>query len=261
MHRRQFIRRAAAAGALGTLAVGTATAAEPPSRLSHLENVGDDIAELRKYQPSIIASREARQLLVGVYGWYAESSEYPDLRAYYYWFKYPTQQSGLTSLIPFLSGPDAHFGDHEPFVSIVDKNTGEVVRTLKSGYHHFVLELLNSDLELRTQHADVPSHPKLRVVDPWHHFRNGANASFDGVLPDTISGAEFGSWLDKRDPWYTNGVYQKSSTEAVEDPFSLLEGRDTWWADGTWDAWAARNIWIPLGMRGADESDTLRVED
>ena len=258
--RRQFLAGATATAA-AIAVTDTAAAAETPSRPDHLEHVGDDPAELRKFQPSLIASYDARQKLVGCYGWYAESSKFPDLRAYYYWFKYPTQESGLAALLPFLSGPDAHFQDHEPYIAFVDKETGEVDRTIQSGYHHFVLELGSDDLELLARETEDPTHPKLRVVDPWHHFRNGRGATRDGVLPTTISGAEFDSWLDKRSAWYKNDVYEKSSEEAVEDPFSLLEDRTTWWEEGTRDAWVARNIWLRFGLRGADETDTLRVEE
>ncbi len=100
MHRRQLLRRAVAVGALGTATIGTTTAAEPPSRPDHLENVGDDPAILERFQPSFITNYATRTDIVGVFGWHAESSEYPDLRATYYWTKYPTQNGSTSELYP-----------------------------------------------------------------------------------------------------------------------------------------------------------------
>ncbi len=250
-----------AVGALGTATIGTTTAAEPPSRPDHLENVGDDPAILERFQPSFITNYATRTDIVGVFGWHAESSEYPDLRATYYWTKYPTQKGLLPSYIPFVGGSDSHFTDHEPIIVFSDVNTDEIQRVICSGYHHFVLDLPASDLELLAREADDPTHPKMRINVNHHHYRNGAGLERDGVLPDTIAGAKFGSWLDRREPWYDNGIFEETSKTAVEDPFSLLEDRTTWWKDGTWDAWAARNIWLRFGLRGADETDPLRVEE
>lgn len=262
MHRRKFLRRAAAAGAVGSVVIGTVAAAEPPSRPDHLENVGDDLDQLRKYQPSVITNYDTRQKMVGCYGWYAESSksECENLRATYFWIKYPTQKGLIPSYVPVVGGSDSHFKDHEPILIISNVDTGEVERVLASGGHHFVLDLPASNLELLSRETDDPTHPKMRVNVNHHHYRNGAGNERDGVLPSTISGVEFGSWLDKRGPWYDNEVFKKTSETAVEDPFTLIDEVDTWWKEGTRDAWFARNIWIPLGMREADESDTLRVE-
>ena len=258
--RRQFLATATATAA-AIAVTDTATATETPSRPDHLENVGDDPAILKRYQPSVITNYDTRTKLVGFYGWHAESSEYPGLRATYYWAKYPTQKGLIPSYVPIFGGSDSHFRDHEPIIVFSDTDTGEVKRVICSGYHHFVLDLPADDLELLARETDDATHPKIRINVNHHHYRNGGGATRDGVLPSTIAGAEFGSWLDKRSAWYKNDVYEKSSEEAVEDPFSLLEDRTTWWADGTRDAWVARKIWLRFGLRGADETDTLRVEE
>lgn len=263
MDRRTFLRRAVAAGAVGSAAIGTVAAEAPPARPDHLEHVGDDPAVLEKYQPSFITNHDTREKIVGTYGWHAESTEYENLRAHYYWVKYPTQEGLIPSYIPLIGGSDSHFTDHEPIIVFSDTDTGDVTRVICSGYHHFVLDLPASDLELLARETDAPTNAKIRINTTHHHYRNGAGFERDGVLPDTISGAEFRSWLAKREDWYRDGVFTKSSETAIEDPFSLLPsgGRDTWWKDGTRDAWFARNVWIPLGLRGADETDSLRVEE
>ncbi|MFC6720893.1 hypothetical protein ACFQGT_00405 [Natrialbaceae archaeon GCM10025810] len=259
MYRRTFLARAGAVTISSVALTSPASAQSVPDRPDHLENVDDDTDELEQYQPSFIASSTTRSEIEGVYGWYADSSEY-DGRAYYYWVRYPTQRGILPSWVPVVGSADSHFRDHEPVVVYTD-DAGDVERVIVSGYHHFVLDLDSDSLELREDRADDPTHAKLRIVDHHHHYRNGADSTRDGVLPDTMAGVDLRGWLDERESWYDLGVFESSNPEAIEDPFALRDDLDTWWADGSADAWVGRNVWVPLGLRGADETDTLRIEE
>lgn len=254
--RRTYLRRAVGLAGAGAIATTTASADDSDHDTSHIHSITGDTDVIEDYLPSLVMSHEARQKFVGTYGWKAESTKY-DTDAYYYWFKYPTQRGFFEQILG--NSPDSHFTDHEPFICFVNPD-GTVERAIFSGYHHFVAEVNGSDAVLvEDRVAGQPTHLKLRVVDPWHHFQHYESNDRDGVLPDTIGGSEFRSWLDIREAWYDNGVYSKSHHPAVEDPWVLLD-RDTWWEDGSRDAWFARNVWIPLGLRGADETDSLRVE-
>jgi len=243
--RRQYLA-SLAAGGLAT--IGTASADGYPSRPDHITSVTGDVDVIAEYQPSLITSIDARQSMVGTYGWRAESSEH-DVDAYYWWIVYPTQDGFLGSF------GDSHFLDHEPIIFYVNSD-GTVESIVFSGYHHFVAEEQDPRL-VEDRVAGTPTHPKLQVVDPHHHYRHYDSDDRDGVRPDTISGTEFRSWLAVREAWYDNDVYSKSHHPAIEDPF-LLRERDTWWEDGSVDAWVGKNVWPLIGHAGYDERGDLR---
>jgi hypothetical protein len=71
--RRQYLA-SLAAGGLAT--IGTASADGYPSRPDHITSVTGDVDVIAEYQPSLITSVDARQSMVGTYGWKAESSEH-----------------------------------------------------------------------------------------------------------------------------------------------------------------------------------------
>ncbi|WP_049967301.1 hypothetical protein [Natrinema thermotolerans] len=243
------------AGILGGLTVGgtTAAAAEDPPEwaVDHITSVGDDPAELRKYEPYLDIPWSDQQSLIGVYGWYADSSEF-DTRAYYYWAKYAKQDS-LTDSIPVL-GPllslDSHFKDHEPVAVFADTDTGEVTDVIYSGYHHFGVRLTGEEMTLVQDETDRPTHPSLQVAVPHHHYRHQRDET-KGVPAHTISGAEFGSFLEQRSVWDQNNVFASSHEPAVNDPW-LAKSRGTWWAKDTWDYQFAR-IRILLNWRDGGE--------
>lgn len=163
LSRRQFLAGATATAA--AIAVpGLASAAEPPDWApDHITNVGDDEAELRKYEPYLDIAWDDQEQLIGTYGWYMDSEEY-DTRAYYYWLKYAKQDS-LADQIPIV-GPlfsaDSHFKDHEPVAVFADRESGEVQKVLYSGYHHFGVQLSAEEITLVEDERSFPTHPRSR---------------------------------------------------------------------------------------------------
>lgn len=256
LSRRQFLTGATATAA--AIAVpGLASAATPPDWApGHITNVGDDPAELRKCEPYLDMPWSEQQALIGVYGWYADSEDY-DTRAYYYWLKYPRQNS-LADSIPFI-GPllslDSHFGDHEPVVVLADSETGAVQRVLYSGYHHFAVDLAGDEITLVQDETDQPTHPSLTVATTHHHYRHQRDET-QGVLAHTIAGAEFGSFLEAQPNWAKNNVFKSSNPAAVYDPWKIKQ-LGTWWAKDSRDYQFAR-IRLLLNWRdqGHDELAT-----
>lgn len=226
--RRQFLAGATATAA--AIAVpGLASAATPPAwSPDHITSVGDDLEQLRTYQPYLDATREDRQKMVGCYGWYADSDKH-NTRAYYYWIKYPSQDS-LFDAFPVLGGlfsKDAHFKDHEPFICYTDPDTGEVQDVVYSGYHHYAVQLMADEATLVQDRADFPSHMSLRVETPHHHYSHQRDET-KGVPAHTIVGDNsFGSFLDKQSAWEKNEVFSSSHKPAVFDPW-VIRDRGTW---------------------------------
>lgn len=202
-----------------------------------------DEARLRKYQPALVMSQTTRRRFNGMYGYVAESDE-EETFVCCYWGQM-THQDGLP-----IAQADSHLGDHEPIYVFVDDDSGEVDRVVYSGYHWFAAETTGEEGNLSTIRADKPTHINLRVVDPWHHYSHGDNG--DGALVDLES------WPGIRDTWRQNGFYEPAQPEAIEDPWTMLE-RDSWWRDGSTDAWFA-DLWRRVGLRGGSEADALRTE-
>ncbi|QCW05228.1 hypothetical protein [Natrinema pallidum] len=256
--RRRFLATAATTAAAAVAVPGLASAADPPGwTLSHITAVGDDEAELRQYEPYLDIRFDDQQQQVGVYGWWAESSEH-DTRAYYYWAKYAKQDS-LADRIPFL-GPllsaDSHFKDHEPIIVFTDPDSGDVQTVVYSGYHHFAVRLTGDEMTLAQDELSIPTHPSLAVATPHHHYRHQRDAT-RGVPAHTIAGSEFGSFLEKQPQWERNRVFAKSHDPAVFDPW-VARDRGTWWDKSTRDYQFAR-IRILLNLR--DGGETLITED
>lgn len=239
LSRREFLTTAAATAA-AVAVPGLAGAAEPPEwSPDHITNVGDDPAELRKYEPYLDIPWSDQQSLIGVYGWYADSEKY-DTRAYYYWAKYVKQDSLFDSIpiIGPLASADSHFKDHEPVAILADTDTGNVQKVMYSGYHHFAVELSGAEMTLVEDETNQPTHPSLEVAVPHHHYRHQNDAT-TGVPAHTVAGSEFGSFLEKQPQWEQNGVFGSSANEVVFDPW-LISERGTWWDKNTLDYQFAR---------------------
>ncbi len=248
--RRQFLVGATATAA-AVAVPGLAGAADPPEWTpDHITTVGDDPAELRKYEPYLDIPWDDQQSLVGVYGWWADSSDH-DTRAYYYWAKYAKQDS-LADSIP-LVGPlfaaDSHFKDHEPVAQFVDTETGEVQETMWSGWHHVAVALEAADMTYVQDEADFPTHPSLEVETPHHHYSHQPDETA-GVPAHTISGAEFGSFLEKQPLWEKNDVFESSHTPSVRDPWEA-KSRGTWWPEDSFD-YQLRRAQVVLGWYNGD---------
>lgn len=259
LSRRQFLSGATAAG-LSLVAPGLASAAEPPEWApDHITNVGDDTTELKKFEPYLDATYEDRQKMVGVYGWFADSKRY-DTRAYYYWVKYPSQDS-LADAIPLIGGlfsKDAHFGDHEPFIVYADPDTDEVQEVVYSGYHHYAVRLSADEATLIQDNADVPTHMSLKVATPHHHYIHQTDTSA-GVPAHTIVGEDnFQSFLQAKSEWERKEIFKSSYLPAVHDPW-IPKDRGYWWADGTLDKQFAR-IRLLLNWRDSGHDTTVKEE-
>ena len=242
--RRQVLRAGAVAVGSVVALSSTAAAAEPPERPDHIHTVSDDPAELAKWQPALHASYSTRQEMRDIYGWKAESDNY-ETDAYYYWLRYPSQSSAWEEWLgldgAWFGAADAHLKDHEPFIAFV--KDGALDSVVFSSGHHYADELTADEANLTDgQHANL-------AVDPTHHHFNHQGAG-DGALPsEFLDGVE--SWLDARKAWYENGVYAKSSEDAVEDPWAARE-RGMWWAEDTRDA-KLKGIYQTLNLGGAGD--------
>lgn len=264
MSRRSVLRSGAAITA-GISLTGVASADDtrsipPPGE--YVDDYGDDLSVLERWQPAFDISVSALEQAVGIFGWWADNDERNE-RAIYFWNRYSHQESFLDfwkSLGTSAVAADNHLWDHEPTIVFVDKATDEVARVVTSGYHHFAAEATPGQrLAVLQIRDDYPTHAGLYVVDPWHqHQFVGESATGDLALIDNQVALQ--SWFDVRQQWYDSNVYEKTAIEAIEDPWTMLE-RAGWWRSGETDAWFARNVWLPLGLRGAGSREDLRIEE
>lgn len=232
-----------------------------PAPGEYVDDFGDDLSVLERWQPAFDISAAALEQAVGIFGWWADNDD-RDERAIYFWNRYSHQESFLDfwkSLGTSAVAADNHLWDHEPTIVFVDRSTDELVRIVTSGYHHFAAEATPGEglavLQIRDGN---PTHAGLRVVDPWHQNQFvGESGTDDLALIDNQVGLQ--SWLDVRQQWYDSNVYEKTAIEAIEDPWRMLD-RAGWWRDGEFDAWVARNIWLRTGLRGAGSREELRME-
>ncbi|WP_306055432.1 hypothetical protein [Natronococcus wangiae] len=183
----------------------------------------DDLDELREYMPYLAYSRgsESRDQLIGLYGWKAESPDH-DTDAYSYWARYTNQNAGLEELgitdrVAGLLASDAHLWDHEPSITFVNPDTGDVEEVVYTKGHHSV-GVIEKDIPLING-----TNVSLEVVDPWHHYTPDDDK--EGV--DVTNFAEFGSFLDHRERWEEVGFYENSKAEAIDNPWTARKS-DTW---------------------------------
>lgn len=202
----------------------------------------DDEDDLLRYMPYLRypSGSPSRSQLIGIYGWKAESPDH-DTDAYYYWARYTHQNAGaehfgLLERAAGLLASDSHLFDHEPSITFVDPDSGEVEEVVYTAGHHAVE--IDSDPPLIEDQADHPTHVSLRVIDPWHHYRPDDEER--GV--DVRNHAEFGSFLEKRDAWRDNGFYENSSAEAIDNPWSARDDHSTWF-EGSVRDWLAAKMW------------------
>lgn len=249
--RRQFCRRAAGvvggAAALATTATAQSVPEFDPDGVATADYPED---LLRDYQPLAVASIDAIDQCSGIYAWRAKPSAEAetDLEALYYWFPYSHQRSftdRLSLRIFSSAAPDAHFLDHEPLIVYRDPDTGDVEEVVMSGYHHFATVRSGADLPLAASRRDDPTHVRVRIVSPHHHFNFHDGSRDAGLLASAVG---INSWLDVRDGWYADGVYDASAQPAVDDPYAM-RGREMWWAEGTSDARNARR-WLSIAPDG-----------
>lgn len=262
--RREFCRRAAGvatAGALGAAAIDGAAAANLP-QYSPTNVATADFPEelLREYQPALASSESARSKLIGIYAWRATPADDSpvETEALYYWFKY-SHQTGFFSNLIRGGVSRAHLGDIEPVIVFRDPASGDVNRVVCSGYHHFAAERSGDELSLLDG-----THPRLRLIDPWHHY----NFLDDGEDTAGLLGPSAGlnDWLSVRNAWYRDGIYNHTAVSAVDDPYTMLD-RDFWWSDGTQEQ-QLYGLWLQLPFdlnflsaiaSPARASDDLRV--
>lgn len=271
--RRELIRGAGATtlvASSGAAVTGSATASSVPE-FDPVNVATADFPEemLRDYQPAVIWSQEARDKIASIYAWRAKPSAEAetDLHALYYWFRYTSQRSWFKRRSIGLfsgSGPDSHPLDHEPLILFVDPGTGAVEQVVMTGYHHIATSRSSADLPLETYRLDDPSHVRVKVVDPWHHF-NFDDSNTDASMPIPTTGIR--DWLnssDGRPGWYADGTLDATAQEAVDDPYTM-RNRSMWWREGTRDAkWAKRGLkwsFFDLGTlpSPAHADDDLRI--
>ena len=255
--RRTFLSTAVA---VGTSALLPKVRAEPDTDYSWRDD-GDDIirrydeAEMREYLPRFDISSHAREQLIGIYGWIAESEQH-DTTAYYYWLRYSHQDPivedlGLLERAFGVLATDGHLWDHEPSIVFVDPASQSVEAAVVTGYHHYPLQVDRRVAPLTADVLDAETHLELEVIDPWHHYR--LNASKDGA--DLTNTVPLHNFIDVRDRWERRGTFDRSAALAVDNPWSMRDGRQkTWWKEGTRDARAAW-LWYRLGLYGAHETD------
>ncbi|APX98551.1 hypothetical protein [Natronorubrum daqingense] len=233
----------------------------PPDHIT----VRDDLDDLREYQPAFsyehmtIAERqEAQAKARGLYGWIAESDEH-DVTAYYYWFRHQTQHSAF-AYVGLDWGPDEHYLDHEPTIVFVRDDDDTVDTIVTTGGHHYGL-WIDGEWGPMSEHyvSDRETHVNLMVIRPWNHYMEAPTTN--GEFIEDFRGS-FGSFREIRTDWYDEGRFKTTNHRAIEDPFVFWdEDRHHWWDDGTCDAWAARNIWIRLGLSEGTSRARLRFEE
>ena len=238
--RRQLL---ASVGAIlgGTLALqGSARGQSVPELATpDAVSVSFDRERLKRYQPALITSEQNRPRIKGHFGYIAEHED-REMTAYAYWLQL-THQDG----VPGFS-QDSHLGDHEPIYVFVGSEGVQSV--VYSAYHHYAAEV--KDPELAAIAADEPTHVPLEIIDPWHMFR---------YVPERRGSLlDLRDWLAVRETWAKNGFYESTSNEAVDNPFVMADGRETWWDEATWDYRAAA-IWRLIGWAGAGDADPTRA--
>jgi len=205
--RRQFVRSGAAVATGTAVLAGTAAA-------SHLEDIPENVSiefdqvMLEKYRPRLVFPTEAREKLIGLYGWVAKSPDY-STDVCCFWSKYTHQEGWLGDL-------DSHWGDHEPLQVVVDSETGDVVRVRASIYHWIKGEVVGDAIPMHDE-----THPRLRVLSPHHQYtapRPADSGSFFEV--DDLTGA-FGDWL-------SNGLEVALRPGSTTNPW-IMQNHGHWW--------------------------------
>lgn len=207
---------------------------------------------LKRYRPLLVTRDLGSNTPTALFAYVSRSPEY-EHTILSYWAEYPFQE-GVSPFGGDLS--DSHFGDHEPVILSVDEQTNELVEVVYSGYHW---------MAAGTQAPPVVEnetgiHPKLGVVNPWHHYYQtpepGVEVPLKHLSDDRLQG-----WLD-------NGWDEHIHIPALTTPWVMTgrNGRSDWWKDdvGTFSFEATlRRFYLRLGWYGADgvDADELRYRD
>lgn len=206
MPTRRAFCRAAGAAALGAAVVPTRAAADHfDARPSHVSITYDEPV-LDRYKPHLAMSYDARQQLIGMYGWIASSPEY-DTDVCVYWCSY-THQDGY-------GDRDSHYGDHEPVQVEVDSQTGDVTRVRASIYHWIKGEALAESVPMQGD------NPQLRIIDPWHQYTAASSADSPQAFDVRDLTSEYQGWLD-------NGLEQDLVRGASTNPWIMRRESDFW---------------------------------
>jgi len=241
MDRRDFLRATSAAVA-GAALGGRATAEIESDAKPASVTIDYDADWLAQYQPRFRLGYESEQELTGIYGYRARSDqrEY-DVAAY--WARYAVQDA--------ISPLDSHQYDHEPiYVSV--NGDGSVRRVVYSGYHHFAAAVDAENAPLSAGRTSEETHVSMAVIGPWHHYRTDSEGS--GVFPRDVR-----DWTAVRREWQAYGFYERTENAAVDNPYVMIEARESWWERRTLDYWGGR-VFAQVGLRGGDQRDQLRFE-
>lgn len=239
--RRQFVRSGA-----GLAVAGAALTTAQTATASHLDGPGENVElvydqdMLEAYQPRLVFPTEAREKLIGLYGWVARSAD-EDTDVCCYWARY-THQDGLFARF------DSHHLDHEPVQVEVDSETGDVRRVRASVYHWLKGEVRPSEELLYDG-----THPHLRVISPWHQY-TAAGLVDDGVFVDVedLTG-EYESWLK-------NGLEEDLYPGATTVPWRM-QSRDHFWQDTLAGISVTATVLSAFRTAGIDEAGSLEVSN
>lgn len=255
MRRREFL--AGSAATVGGLMLGMQSATANTSADWRSDNVAQkslthtyDEDFLKRYRPVFVAERQVVQRYMGLFGYRIQSPQY-DYDYAYYWSQL-THQEGL----PFVSA-DSKIGDHEPLICVVDKSSGELERVVWTNYHHYAGRADAENIQVVADETNIPTHPVFEIDPRWHNYYTSSSENW-GRSPFPLR-----NWLAVRDRWIQNDFYEDTDAGAIEDPEVMDtapagDQREKWWADGTWDARAAR-IWALIGAGGINRAEHLDV--
>jgi len=241
MDRRTFLR--ATGGGLATALLGGRAAAGIESDAKPASVTIDyDQDWLEQYQPLVRLDFDSEQELTGIYG-YRATSDQREYDVACYWLRYAVQDA--------ISPLDSHQYDHEPiYVSV--NGDGSVREVVYSGYHHFAAEVSGEEAPLSADRTSEPTHISMDVIGPWHHYQTDTEGA--GVFPRDVR-----DWTAVRSEWQAYGFYDRTENEAVDNPYVIIEDRDSWWERSTLDYFAGR-LFAQIGVRGGDQRDQLRFE-
>lgn len=243
LSRRQFLKATGTVALATTTTAGTAAADHYEHQPQHV-SLEFDQAFLEKHRPKLVFEKEAREKLIGLFGWVARSNEYEhDVCVYAASY---THQEGLSPFSAALAAPlsDSHLGDHEFYYCFVAED-GTLDHVSYDAYH-WIAERRTTD----TIPVDG-THPVAKVVSPWHMF-NHATTADQGELVDVDDlTTEFQAWLD-------NGLEDPLAPGTVVDPATMsMGGRPHWWRNDvgsfSFDAAYATALYR-AGFLGAEES-------
>jgi hypothetical protein len=210
--RRTVLRAAAAAGV--SLAAGSRTAAaqaaSSPFDTPDAVTISFDRERLDRYAPYLQLSEADEERFLGLYGWVAES-ERRDTDVLVYWAEYVNQ------VAPWYAPGTGHWGDREPVAVEVDPDTGELV-TVRASIYHWIKGELPADAVARTG-----THPRLRVIDPWHQYTAAA--------PGRGQRREVLDLRDRWQAWLDNGLDEAVVPGASRNPW-VMRSEPDWWQSG-----------------------------